>query len=147
MAEALSERGHWKESWKTDAWELLMTSPAHGVFFTRVSGHADLDCALHVMRAFDRLAALTLGDIEVFHDWEHVTGYDSIVRQEFVRWAQEHPKQGEAHILVKSRIVAMGVSVANVALGGRLKAYADRPKFERARTETIASKRRASIPG
>lgn len=147
MADALSDRGQWKESWKTGAWDLLMTSPAHGVFFTRVSGHADLDCALHVMRAFDRLAALTLGDLEVFHDWEHVTGYDSIVRQEFVRWAQEHPKQGDAHILVKSRLVAMGVSVANVALGGRLKVYADRPKFERARTETIAGRRRASIPG
>ncbi len=147
MADAQSDRGQWKESWKTDTWDLVMTSPAHGVFFTRVSGHANLDCALHVMRSFDRLSALTLGALDVFHDWELVTGYDSIVRQELVRWAQEQPKHGDVHVLVKSRIVAMGVSVANVALGGRLKVYADRQKFEQTRTETIAGKRRASIPG
>jgi len=147
MADTISDRGSWKENWKTDAWELYMTSPAYGVFFTRASGYADLDCALHVMRAYDRLASYTLGDVDVFHDWEGVTGYESVVRQELVRWSQEQTKSGEVHILVKSRIVAMGVSVANVALGGELKVYSDRQKFDKARTETTASRRRQSIPG
>jgi len=147
MADVVSDRGQWKEHWKTDAWELWMSSPAHGVFWTRAGGHVDLDCALHIMRAFDRIASLTLGDLDVLHDWEAVTGYESIVRQELVRWSLEQQKPGEVHVLVKSRIVAMGVSVANVALGGKLKVYSERQKFERVRTETIAGRRRASIPG
>jgi len=147
MADAMSDRGQWKENWKTDAWELVMASPAYGVFYTRAAGHADLDCALHIMRAYDRFAAHTLGRIDVLHDWELLTGYESVVRQELVRWAQEHERPGHVHILVKSRLVAMGVSVANVALGGKLKVYADRQKFEQARTQTVAFRRRSSIPG
>ncbi len=142
MADGISERGQWRETWKGQAWDLVMTSPVPGVFLTRVSGHTDLDCALHLMRAFDRIGAITMGSLDVFHDWEAVTGYDSIVRQELVRWSEENEKSGEVHVLVKSRLVAMGVSVANAALGGKLVIYSDRAKFEAARTETTMRKRR-----
>jgi hypothetical protein len=142
MGDGTSERGQWKENWKTPTWELVMTCPVQGVFCTRVSGHADLDCALHLMRAFDRIAAITLGALDAFHDWEAVTGYESIVRQELARWSEVHEKAGEVHVLVRSRLVAMGVSVANVALGGMIQVYSDRAKFEKIRADRIAQKRR-----
>lgn len=142
MAEGTSERGQWRETWKGPNWDLVMTSPVHGIFLTRISGHADLDCALHLMRAFDRIATITIGPLDVFHDWELVTGYDSVVRQELVRWTDENEKPGEVHILVKSRLVAMGVSVANAALGGKLVVYSDRVKFENTRSEMTMRKRR-----
>jgi hypothetical protein len=146
MSDTAAERSQWKEQWKTESWELFMSSPATGVLWTRVSGQADMDCALHIMRAFDWLASMTKSRLDVFHDWEAVTGYGTEVRQELTRWALENPGRTESvHVLVGSRIVAMGVTVANVALGGIVTAHHERAKFEKLRTETIARRRRASI--
>jgi hypothetical protein len=67
----------------------------------------------------------------VFDDWQHVTGYDSAVRQQITDWAQaDKTRILETHILVRSDLVAMGVAVANLALGGHIRAYTRRDEFE-----------------
>ena len=60
------------------------------------------------------------------HDWSGVQSYSSSARTRLTDWMLEH-RRGFAlvHILVSSNIVAMGVNVANLALGGFLHATTD----------------------
>lgn len=144
MPESPFESDHWRGR----TWELSLYNPAPGVLYTRVMGHADLECVHHLMRAFDRVASLTPDRVEAFHDWERISGYDAEVRPVYTRWSQGHPERiGALHILVRSRIVAMGITVANVALGGVMTAHNDRAEFEKVRAEAILRRRRLADAG
>ena len=78
----------------------------------------------------------------LFFDWERMSGYDPECRKSMTSWTLARKADVACvHILVKSKLVAMGVSVANMALGGRtITAYTSRVKFEHALVE--ACKRR-----
>jgi C4-dicarboxylate-specific signal transduction histidine kinase len=132
------EQAHWKEK----SWELFVYNPAPGVLFTRVSGHGERACAEHIVRAFDHVA-LTADKVEIFHDWELLNGYAAEVRVEMTAWTRGilH-RLGSVHILVRSKIVAMGITIADVALGGVLTSHNDRRAFERVRAEATLRRRR-----
>lgn len=50
-----------------------------------------------------------------FHDWEHLTSYQTEARKRLTSWVlSRHKNILSAHFLVASRIVAMGVSTASV---------------------------------
>lgn len=66
----------------------------------------------------------------VLHDWSNLENYTSTARERLTDWTLEHRRSLAAvHILVRSSIVAMGVNVANLALGGFLKAGTDPVAF------------------
>ena len=133
--------------WRGATWEIQVFYPAPGVLYTRASGHATLEAAHHAMRAFDRLAALTVEKIEAFHDWEGITGYDAEVRSEYTRWSKSHVERlGGVHVMVRSRLVAMAVTLVSAAVGGKIYAYNDRSAFEKLRAEAIVRRRRQSEP-
>lgn len=73
-------------------------------------------------------------EIEQFHDWYTMTGYQSQVRIEWTKWAVRRRERIQCvRILVGSRIVSMGVSTAAMGLalvGARLVSYSDRSLFE-----------------
>lgn len=136
-----------RETFKGPGWEIHIFYPAHGVLYTRVTGHADIVCARHAMNAFDRLAASTREPIEAFHDWEDVTSYDSEVRTEYTRWSKTHlDRLGGLHVLIRSRLVAMAISVYRAAVGGVVTAHYDRREFDKVRAEAILRRRRLSEP-
>lgn len=64
------------------------------------------------------------------HDWSRLQSYSSSARSKLTDWMRQH-RHGFAtvHILVSSSIVAMGVNVANLALGGFLHAGTDAAAF------------------
>jgi len=64
------------------------------------------------------------------HDWSRLQSYSSSARARLTDWMLEH-RRGftTVHILVSSHIVAMGVNVANLALGGFLHAGTDVAAF------------------
>ena len=65
------------------------------------------------------------GKYYVFHDWRELTGYDTRTRIRLTAWAVAHRHAyEEVHLAVRSRIIAMGVQVANVALGGFMRTHA-----------------------
>ena len=72
-----------------------------------------------------------------FQDYGEMSGYDSESRILLTRWCTQHVADiGAVHVLVKSRMVAMGVTTASMALalvGVRLTPYSNRAEFERAR--------------
>jgi hypothetical protein len=117
--------------WRSDRGELRLWYPAPSVVATHVVGHFDVTLQTHFLtRANARIASGL--KIVVFHNWEEMTGYESRVRQDFTSWAQANKDQIEAiHILVRAKIVSMGVAVASVSLGGLIQSYTDRIAFGR----------------
>src|SRR5262245_53149402 len=53
-----------------------------------------------------------------FYDWAEVTGYESASRVLLTKWSLSAPRGsiGGVHILFRSRLVAMGVATASLAL-------------------------------
>jgi hypothetical protein len=73
------------------------------------------------------------GSLHAFHDWEHITGYESKARVRLTKWGTDIRSDIQrVHVLVGSKLVKMGVSVASIVLGNMIIAYDDRAKFEAA---------------
>jgi hypothetical protein len=58
--------------------------------------------------------------LQLFSDWADMTGYDGEARKALTEWQKTTGKESSPHLCVKSAIVAMGVSMANVVLGNTL---------------------------
>jgi hypothetical protein len=62
--------------------------------------------------------------------WETI-GYDSALRLELTKWGQAHKGEEEmVHILSRSKLVNMGVSVVALAVPERVKGYSKRTEFD-----------------
>ena len=110
------------------------------------SGHLDLAHAQHMMAAVDRLRH-TGRPVDAFNDWQAMESYDHEARLALTDWVRRiRPSFRSLHILQRSKIVSMGVSVANLALGGLLRAYTDRDSFQRALATTSGGGTGAPLP-
>jgi hypothetical protein len=109
-----------------------MHSPAPGVFHTVIVGYTQAEEARQIIAAGDRVIA-EAGMLVAFHDWEAMTGYHTESRVLLTEWGLRIRAQVEkVHVLVRSRVVAMGVSVASLVLRGMLVSYTQRAAFEAA---------------
>jgi hypothetical protein len=115
--------------------EAVTALPKADVMVLKVTGHLDRPMGLHVLDFASR-AALSTKKLHIFCDWAEMTGYESDVRSAFTQWAATHRSKVTFHLLVGSKLVAMGVSVANLALGGILVGYTNRASFDAALRST-----------
>jgi hypothetical protein len=72
------------------------------------------------------------GRIHGFHNWLGMDNYESVCRVELTGWVLSHREQSALHIGLRSRMVAMGVAVANLALGSLIQVYNEPKGFETA---------------
>ena len=101
------------------------------VCVTSFAGHMDEAHGELFMRFAERRLREATGRIHVFNDWTAMTGYDSQCRTRLTSWSMANlPAYGEVHMAVRSKIVAMGVQVANLALGGKVRVHASRVRLE-----------------
>lgn len=115
----------------------MLTRPAPHVELVRGEGHATGEIVDAILEQRDHILA-EVGHIALFDDLELMTGYDSGVRVRLTEWSKEHRTRISAfHILTRSKLAAMGVTVANLALGGSIRAHVRREAFERALTEEM----------
>lgn len=120
------------ERWADERGTLEITTMRPGVVLQRFRGHALPPIADAISERLER-ELVRFGSIVVFDDWEEATGYESEVRIRLTAWTQRHlDRIPETHILVRSRLLAMGISVANLAVGNKLRAYTSRKEFEAA---------------
>jgi len=107
------------ESGALRAWVL-----APNVFVTQGEGHMTNDHCTFLEEYGEARIQEYDGKLYVFHDWRELTGYDSKTRVRLTAWsvAHRHVYQ-EVHLAVRSRIIAMGVQVANVAVGGIMRSH------------------------
>lgn len=116
----------------TDRGRYELWVPAKGLVLERITGHATGDLVRSMIVDLEKLLAET-SPISFFDDFEEVESYESAARQHITTWTKENwAKIRAVHVLVRSRAVATAVSVANVALGGAMRSYTERPRFEAA---------------
>jgi hypothetical protein len=116
---------------------LTLTRPRPSIDLIHGEGHASVPFVDAIIAQRDAVVA-SCGSISIFDDLELVRGYDSGVRARLTAWSRANRAViKEFHILTGSRIVAMGVTVANIALGGQIVVHLRRVDFERALKRAI----------
>ncbi len=112
---------------------LELAAPAPHILASRVVGMGSLEMVQNVIEFGDALIA-DAGSIQIFHDFSEVSGYRAEARRVLVDWGVQNPDAIECtHVLFRSKIVAMGVSMATRLLGEQLTGYSKYPQFDAAR--------------
>ncbi|HKP63936.1 MAG TPA: hypothetical protein VJV78_44685 [Polyangiales bacterium] len=111
-----------------------------GVYATEVGGYMTRDMAQLIIERAEPLYALR-GRVYGFHNWFEMENYESSCRVELTAWVLGHRDRTELHIGLRSRLVAMGVSVANLALGSLIQVHSDM----RSLASALATAQRASL--
>ena len=111
---------------------------APDVYASEVEGYLDLGMAQLIIKQADPM--YEVGRVDGFHYWFDMTGYDSQARVELTNWVTRHRSRSRLFIGVRSKIVAMGVSVANLALGNLIRTYAATPELDLALEKRLSEK-------
>ena len=120
------------DSFENAACSIKVSFPRHDIVLFEISGYLDVEGANYAIQQTDKLVERN-SRVWVFNDWTELRGYDSQSRQMLtVRTKELGDKIVGSHILVKSSIVAMGVSVANFLLNQSQIAHSKKESFENA---------------
>jgi hypothetical protein len=109
--------------------ELRVWLAAPLVMVVKYIGYTDSSHVAFAESAFDA----TLGrrtEVHLYVDCGEQTGHDAAFRDGSLTWARRIRLQTQTYcVLVRSRIVALGVAVANMQIGGPAIAMSDRNAF------------------
>ena len=120
--------------------EALFWALTPTVVCTRVSGHVELEALHFYTQRIDRL--LMRGQsLQVFHDWTGISGFDPEVRSPYRDWAANKEQTIAPVFLVKSKVLAMALSVSALVIRRDLTILSDRDKFNQSLTRALASSR------
>ncbi len=122
---------------------LEMRVPVAQVVVSRMWGHLDVTLCECLLGFMQQRLLTTDRCFQLFHDWSAMETYDTPARLLLTNWLQTHRDRFEAiHILSGSRLVAMGVAVANLALDRFLTPYniEQRSRYEAALEQVLAQK-------
>jgi hypothetical protein len=120
------------KGWKTTRGSVGIWQPGEGLLIVQAQGHGSEEFAGPCIKALDDVVAVSR-PVHIFADFGKVQSYDSQFRIKLTsRIVQRRADVSAVDILVQSRIVAMGVAVANLALGGLLSSFSRRPDFHSA---------------
>lgn len=134
------------ERWASSRGTLDVRMPAFDVVTRRLEGYATLELVEPAITHLDAVIAAGVQPV-LFDDLELATGYESDVRVRLTAWHLQRPGALKAvHILVKPGLVAMGVSVANLATGAGFVTYSDRSAYEWALARVLAERITTGAP-
>lgn len=107
-------------------WELTSR-----IYLTEVRGFMTREMSQLII---DQAELLYAGGAVVhgFHNWLAMENYESACRVDLTAWVLRHRAQSVLHIGLASRMVAMGVTVANLALGNLIQVHRDMQSLEAA---------------
>jgi hypothetical protein len=138
------EGGHKGLTLETGRGRLALWVVPPGFLVFQLVGHGEKSFTGPIVSGFERAlgqAAL----VQMFVDAELMSTYDTALRTEVTAaFLPKRQRIGSLHIVVRSKIVAMGVSVANLALGGLMTIYKDVGSFQTALSSSIT---RAGVHG
>lgn len=104
--------------------------PASHVVCFRVSGMGHTEFFDWVKPELEAAVAMHRG-VYCFADAYELNDYEKGLREGFTTWFKQHRLElAGIRVLVKSPIVKMGVSIANLALGGFVQSYLARLPYE-----------------
>jgi hypothetical protein len=104
--------------------------PEPWLFYGTISGHYAESMAAPYLTEMARALGHTKPMVG-FHDWSEMTSYDTACRLRMTDWVMRNrAQQAKHHILLRSKLVSMGVATASLILGGDvLVAYTDPARF------------------
>jgi hypothetical protein len=124
-------------SWRGPNGALEISSLSANVVCLQLTGVTDQPAAVVIERTLAKQFAVA-GRLATFWDLSELVNYHSDVRIFSTRVLLAHRKQIiTMHTFTRSKLVAMGVSVANLALGGIITAHARRASFDAALNELL----------
>jgi len=125
---------------RTERGELRIYASSRAAYGTEFTGHLeDRHVDLFLAYSEDRIR-LASGKLAVFHDWLEMTGYDSSCRKRITEWTVKNlAHYAEVHVALRSKIVAMGVQVANIALGGLVHTHKNLASLEAAMMNVVGT--------
>lgn len=106
---------------------------------TEVRGFMTRDMAQLIIDCAEPLYARP-GRVHGFHNWLAMDNYESVCRVELTAWVLSHREQSTLHIGLRSRMVAMGVAVANLALGSLIQVHNEPKQLEAALISVLKMK-------
>ncbi|HEX5660378.1 MAG TPA: hypothetical protein VFX59_24450 [Polyangiales bacterium] len=122
----------------TDRGTFAWWQVAPHVYATCMRGHMTRDMSdLLIARADPMYGQVAL--LHGIHDWLMMTGYETSCRTELTAWVLRNKPKSALHIGVTLPLVAMGVTVANLALGNLIHVHRDKRGLERAMSEAVAA--------
>ncbi|AKF07862.1 hypothetical protein [Sandaracinus amylolyticus] len=110
---------------------LTLEDEGSGVALLRVERAAIGEMMIPVFDALEPMLAKH-GSLVVFIDGETLESYDTDCRRRWTAWLDQHRGKVAVHILVRSRLLQMGVNLVNPLIGGFITSHADRGSFEAA---------------
>jgi hypothetical protein len=123
------EKGVAFEVWQGPTGAMRMDWTRQGVHRMILAGHGYVEYAAPLLRRWDAVLRFT-GRATLLVDLWDTPAYDSALRVAMTGWGVKHRTDMDAlHVLTSSKIVGMGVSVANLAMGGIVTAYTQRATF------------------
>ena len=126
------------ETWESDRGRLVISQPVLGVMIFTYWGHATAPMVTFIEESVDRVLAKG-SKPDLFIDLDRIAGYDSTYRRAVSAWgARNYRRFGEVRVLVRSRIVAMGIAVSNLTAANKLEPTTKRPEFQAAIAAAIA---------
>ncbi len=126
------------ETWESDRGRLVITQPVFGVIVFTYFGHATVPMVTFIEQSVDLVLAKG-SKPDLFIDLDAIDGYDSAYRRAISEWgARNYRRFGEVRVLVRSRIVAMGIAVSNLTAANKLQPTTKRQEFQAAIDAAIA---------
>lgn len=122
----------------TDRGSFAWWEVAPHIYATSMRGHMTRNMADLLMARADPMYA-QVDKLHGIHDWLLMTGYETSCRTELTAWVLRNKPKSALHIGVTLPLVAMGVTVANLALGNLIQVQRDRRSLEQAMSEALAA--------
>jgi hypothetical protein len=119
----------------------LIAWVAADIVVTWASGHADEGGSREFIALLDQRRPAGLR--QIWDDWSAVNTYDSQGRELIRLWTDANRDLApHIHVLVRSKLVAMGLTVANLAMGNPMQVYANAMTFETRLLATLRGHRK-----
>jgi hypothetical protein len=113
------------------------------VVLQQVKGHVSTTLVEQSVQLCDRAVSEARAPLLLMDDLANVTSYDSAARVRSIEWSKlNQDKLASVHVLFHSKLIAMAVSVANLALRDPMHSYSAREPFEQQILEALGPRRR-----
>jgi hypothetical protein len=124
------ENGPTFEVWQSSTGALRLDWNRQGVVTATVLGHGHADYGHHVTRRWDAVIRTSAKIVFLLDFWDMPT-YDSGMRTVMTTGVLKHRSSAEpSHVVTRSKLVGMGVAVANLATGGLFTIHSARVGFD-----------------
>lgn len=125
--------------WSTNKGSLAVWMLSTDVIVQTLKGHCTLELSTGMYEGVRQLVGRG-GRFHVFDNYDEATGYDTEVRHHIIQFSRVlRPSIKSLHILFRSKLLAMGVSLFDAAVGGGVKSYSNRTKFELQLLDAVAA--------